>query len=111
MHLEPRAVCEAGATGAPPMFRRTVEMLQSVPEVAPMLLEPSNRPAEGLLPRRAATDAEAQAKIRLRIKMRLSPKGKFIHRNRFARRGMSCVLSGQQYWLFIDASDASPPEH
>jgi len=35
--------------------------------------------------------------------MRLSTKGKFIHRNRYSRRQILCCLSGQQWWLFVSA--------
>lgn len=40
---------------------------------------------------------------RARIKMRLSGKGKFIHRNRYRRVNVICCLHGELDWLFIDS--------
>lgn len=78
MHVEPKGMDDAAA---PPLFTRTVSLLRSKPEL------------------RELVDVE-----RARVKIRLSGKGKFIHRNRYRRRNIICCLSGQQRWLFIKSA-------
>ena len=87
MHIEPRKV-DSGS-GGPPIFHRAMALVKSVTEVAPLFAGDKGQ--------------------RARLKFRLSERGKFIHRNRYSRRSVICVLSGEQHWLLID-SDGTPAD-
>ena len=87
VHVEPLEISLRESPDAPPLFRSACSTLLNVPEVEPLITSDLN------------------AKKRKRVKLRLSGGGKFIHRNRFVRRSVSCILSGTQHWLFIDSSD------
>ena len=69
MHIEPQKV-DSGS-GGPPIFHRTMDLVHSVSEVAPLF---------------AGDNVQ-----RARVKFRLSGRGKFIHRNRYSRRSVICA--------------------
>jgi len=77
MHLEPTKLDDENA---PPIFKRTVAFLRTVPEFADQL----------------AVD-------KARLKFRVSGKGKFIHRNRYRRRNIIMCLMGEMRWLFVES--------
>lgn len=76
LHIEPFEMTDSEA---PPLFHRCVKMLKTKPEL---------------------DDQMAAQKARLKI--RLSAKGKFIHRNRYRRRNIICCLHGEQKWLLVE---------
>eukprot|EP00462_Mataza_sp_D1_P026560 CAMPEP_0175128094 /NCGR_PEP_ID=MMETSP0087-20121206/4744_1 /TAXON_ID=136419 /ORGANISM="Unknown Unknown, Strain D1" /LENGTH=293 /DNA_ID=CAMNT_0016410131 /DNA_START=10 /DNA_END=891 /DNA_ORIENTATION=+ len=78
MHFEP---CELDEEGAPPLFKRCVALLRSKPELKELM------------------DVD-----KARVKLRLSGKGKFVHRNRYRRRNIICCLDGEQWWLFVKSA-------
>ena len=88
MHIEPQKVDSSSGTG-PPIFHRAMDLVRGVAEVAPLFAGDKGQ--------------------RARLKFRLSERGKFIHRNRYSRRSVICVLSGEQHWLLID-SDGTPAD-
>jgi hypothetical protein len=87
LHCEPFNIGDGPKPDSQPIFRKTVNLLKGIPEVADLLKTnlPSGEPS------------------RARIKMRLATAGKFIHRNRFKRRQIIMCLSGQSTWLFLSS--------
>merc|ERR1719313_2111355 len=67
------------------------------------------------LVRRAITSVVPEAAVKelfdnsgsdcVRLKMRFSGGGKFIHRNRYPRRQAYCLLSGELHWLLVESQN------
>ena len=86
MHMEPHSL--RSSPEAPPLFHRTVALLDQFPEFRDLM---------------QADDLRRRG----RIKFRLSGRGKFIHRNRYERRNIICCLDGEQHWLLLDTSQGA----
>lgn len=84
IHCTPRPLY---GPNAPPIFSRVVDALMQHPETHKLLMDPKTG-----LPTKTA-----------RLKLRLSGHGKFIHRNRYPRRQLLIVLSGEMEWLFVNS--------
>jgi len=87
IHCEPHAIKDIDDEFCQPLLRRTVQMLNKFRSLDDLMAP--------LLPNGTPN--------RVRLKFRLSTKGKFIHRNRYPRRQIICCLNGEQWWLFISA--------
>lgn len=81
LHCEPYSV---SSKEGPPMFKRAVEQLAKIPQ------------AQALLDEGGST--------RARLKLRVSPAGKFIHRNRYTRRQSFSLLAGKMTWLLVNSA-------
>ena len=75
-HFEPDTVEGAGH----PTFKRLVPHIRKTSKIADILVENE----------------------KVKWKLRLSPSGKFIHRNRYTRRAVVNVMHGNQWWLLVD---------
>jgi len=79
LHFNPM---EADSVLGPPMYARLMKLYNTIPVVSELL----------------------KATPKVKWKLRVSPKGKFIHRNRYPRKSTISVLHGSQHWLLIDST-------
>ena len=88
LHCEPFNIEDGPSPDSQPIFRKTVNFLKGIPELTELM----------------KSTLKSGEPSRARIKMRLATAGKFIHRNRFARRQIIMCLSGESTWLFLSSN-------
>lgn len=79
-HFEPVQYNTKAMDMVHPTFKRLVPHVRTNPIIAGLLLENE----------------------KVKWKIRLSPSGKFLHRNRYTRRAVVNILHGNQWWLLVD---------